>query len=191
MIVGQRVVFGNGVQPIIEGQIARYRDRDLVFEELALPPGITQEDELATALVVPGFAQGAFTVDLCAHSGGRPRIVAQGAENDDPARITPGEPGRILKLHDGIVGRRVESKMQDEIELRRRRILGSGRRPALRGRVVPHGGKAVRNGADWNLDSGKSLEDLGHGATDSRLAPEVAVPRQEGVRAFRAPRSGW
>ena len=89
------------MNPIVERQVGREADGDLVFQMLARGVGVAEDDELDAALVALRFAEKAFAENFRAHlrlAG----FVGTWAEHDDAARVTPRETRDDDELRDAI-----------------------------------------------------------------------------------------
>jgi hypothetical protein len=161
-VVGQLRRLAEPVGPVVERDVGREADRHLVLQVRARPARVAQHHELAAARVARGLAERALAVDLRAHLGD-PRVVVEGAEDDDAARVAPREPDGRLKLVHRIGGVGVEPEVQHEIDLDRLRVLARRGGLPVRGRARPHLRKAPRDRADGGLDPGKRLENARHG----------------------------
>ncbi len=149
------------MRPVIQRQVARQADRNLVLDERARAERIVQHHELAATRVTLGFAEVAFAIDFGANLfvGG---LVGHRAKHDDAAGIAARKTHGCLELFKRILDRGVQAKLHDEVDLSGLRVVVRGRAAAGRGGVVPHACQAVLDRADRDFDARQGFKNFRH-----------------------------
>jgi hypothetical protein len=151
------------VRPVIERQIGRQADRNLVLQKLPGGARIAEDHEFDAARVAFGLAEVAFAENFRAHFRPAGAVLAR-AQHDDPARVTAGKLQDGLELRERVFGRRGQPEVQDKVDLRSLGVRRRGRGTFGGRGLVPERGESLGDRAHRHLDSGQCFEDPGHGA---------------------------